>query len=182
MDLLNIFAFSFGIYFLIALIIVHLLKKEFSFKKDPLSKYANGKWGILITIGLLVVGINQIILASNFLKLNYFIPFLFLTLAGLGAMIAGIIKISETNTPAAHKLGALMQFLFFPLALISYSIFANEHLFTLSIGLITLFLLPIICMNHLKKKKSANYGLIQKINILLINSWIIIIPYSRLSS
>jgi hypothetical protein len=179
MNLLNALAFSFGVYFLIALILIHFLKGGLSIKKDTLSRYALGRWGFLITIGLLVVGVNQIIIASEFLKFNYFLPSLLIGLSGIGAITVGVIKIKENSTPKAHEIGAAMQFFFFPLALISYFILYKNSIFTLFVGLVTFIFFLVMVATYKKKNRigTFNYGLIQKINILFINLWIIIIPY-----
>ena len=181
MNLMNLLAFIFAVYFLIAFTLVHLIKKEYLFKKDALSEYAVGKWGFIITIAFFVIAFNQFLLSWKFFQSNHFFPSLFLALSGLGVLIVAIVKVHKRKDELLkiHDFGAAMQFIFFPLALISYFIFSRNAFFTLVIGLITFIFIFILrdANNKYDRGEISNFGLIEKINILLINSWLIVISY-----
>lgn len=179
MGALSIIAFTFGVYFLITSIIVHFIKKEYSFKKDTISKYAIGKNGIIITIGFIIIGLNQFIISWIFFNLGYTIPSIFLALSGMGVIIVSSVKTKKDNKISkAHVFGAAMQFGFFPLALISLIAIHGGNIFTLITGAVSLILALVIGIFYSKYKRIeiSNFGLIEKIDILFINAWLIVTP------
>lgn len=168
-------------YFLAAVIIIHVVRKDLALRAVPLSKYVFGKKGIYLTMGFISIGISEIIISiiidNTLAKQNLF-------LAGLGVIIVGIIKMDEINRKSlqnrTHNFGVILQFLCFPIAVIIFS-FTNSGLnrtYNIATGFVTLALFSLIFILYKKyvKKEIYWYGLLQKINILMINLWLIITP------
>ena len=181
MQEINIIALICGIYFLIAFITTSILKK-YSFKKEVLSKYALGKYSWIMFLAFLATITEEFLLGFQFIQEDSVFSGLFLIIAGIGMCLVTFIRYEGSkNKRKIHEIGAMIQFISFPLALLSLYIM-NQDKFSLIIGSITIILATLIIPLNKEylKGKITNYGLIQKINILLMDFWLIITPAVRL--
>ena len=183
MRLLLLISLLCGIYFLFAFIAVHMLKKGSSFRNVVLSKYAFGKYGWITSSSFLVTFLEEVLLGIYFISQNYFLPGLCLVLAGSGMLLVAFFKPKERGLKNnVHIFGATMQFFFFPFALLFLFLISRKELFSLLLGSLTLIFSLVMVSLHKRymQGKQVPYGLVQKINILLIDFWLIVFPLVRL--
>lgn len=169
--MMNLLISLMGMYFFLITSLVNIKNKELVAKSDALSKYVYGKYGFYLTIGFLVIGLNQIILGymiGSFAGLGLY-------LSGIGVIIVGLFKLREHKK--IHNIGAAMQFLFFPVALLLKFI-SQKIYFDLAFGVITLSLAGVLALFYYKNSryKTKHFGLVQKADIYTINIWLIITP------
>lgn len=185
---LLILASILAFYFLLSIIIVHIIRKDLSVIKTPLSKYALGKKSIYLTLGFILIGCSEIII-SNTLQ-NNTLASQNLFLAGLGVIIVGFIKMDNVNKKSlqnrTHNFGVILQFLCFPIAVFLLSLTVNNLLAKIyclatSISTLVLFFFIFGLYKKYMKNEIRYYGLMQKANILLINLWLIIAPITILN-
>lgn len=180
MSHLNFIASLFALYFLLAFFLIQIINKQIDFKKFPLSYYALKKYGIIMTLGFFFIGFNQFLISWLLFNQGYLIPSISLLLSGIGVCFVGTFKQENKNGEASkiHEIGAGMQFLFFPIGVIIYSIFSKDYTLSLPIGIITFLFIFLIYYGHSKYKNNQikHFGIIQKSNILLINSWLLLFP------
>ncbi|HUI91313.1 MAG TPA: DUF998 domain-containing protein [Chitinivibrionales bacterium] len=179
-----VIAFACALYFLVASIIIHFLRPELSFLSEPLSRFAVGEFLMVLTIGLIAIGICEILIGLNVGLAR--IGSLLLILAGISVIIIGLMKmdIGETVTIGGqiHVWAALSEFTCFPIAvfLIARKIESGTFkTYSLITSLLTISLLGLILL--LFNNKSVHvFGLIQKINILAITAWLLANSGSKL--
>jgi hypothetical protein len=176
MDVLNIFALSFAIFFILIFFYVNLRRKDLSIKKTIYSEYALGGNGKLVRLSLVLIGLNQLILAINLINQADTISAIFISLAGVGAIMTGAFCMTKRFTIGLHEIGVALQLLCFPLSLLTLKT-TNYH--SAIFGITTLILTIVIFINFIIKSK-AQAGLIQKTNILIINLWLLITPITYL--
>jgi hypothetical protein len=177
-------AFACALYFLVASILVHFLKSDLSFFSDPLSRFAVGKFSLLLTIGFLAIGLCEILIGINS-KPERPGP-LFLILAGISVAIVAIVKMDVGNIITIpgqiHNWAALSEFTLFPIAvfLIAWrmerGVLKMYSVFTAAITLGLMATLVVLFNN----KYMNIFGLAQKINILAITAWLITISGSKM--
>ncbi len=186
--LLAILAALLAIYFLFSIIFVNIYRKDLSFLKTPLSKYAFGQKGYLLTMGFMLVGFSEL-LTSYLLRPQQLLVSQYLALTGIGVIIVGTIKMDDVNKKSlqnrTHNFGVMLQFLCYPVAVFLYGLAINApiiKIYSLATGLATFFLFIIIYALYPRyvRGQVKYYGLIQKINILLTNLWLIVVPISML--
>lgn len=173
-------AFAGSTFFLVTLFVVHFLKRDLQIIQYPLSNYALGKHGWLLSAGLYAIGIAQILLSLS-ISIVYSFNFgnVFLIGAGLGAIIVALFKMEypkRTIRADLHNFGAGLQFLLFPLSLVLLSSHfpTNLSMYTLVTGSINFILLIYIAHVFLKDTTHTTpyYGVVQKFNILCMTLWV----------
>ena len=177
-------ASALSLVFLTAFCAVHLIRVDLSFSKDAMSKYGIGDKGWLLSIGFSSIGSAQIVLSVGLADFYIFsLGNALLIIAGIGAVVVSLFKMELPKTTMAghiHTLGAAIQFTLFPFALV---ILNN----IVSVTAPSFFTTVVYCMNFLliavmaafviagKVHNSAYFGFIQKMNILLMSVWVLII-------
>ncbi len=161
---------------------------------STLSWYAIGDSGYIINLGFYCFAVAEIACAALFVlntRLSIISGPLFFWLAGIGALLVAIFPVqsptAEVVSRLPHVLGAIMQFMFFPLALIGIKdciqdgrlkrytrLTANVTAVLFVILLSLLFLRPVF--------EIAFYGLMQKTNILFITSWMVVFSFVSIRS
>jgi hypothetical protein len=176
MFIINLLSLIFVLNFLFVFIYIHIVRKDLTFSKNVLSVYALGEKGYLVKLALILVGLSEIIIAINFLFNNNLFSATFMIFAGVGAIICGLFNTNIkklTISESIHRIGAGMQFVFLPLAILSLFIFSEESLFFLIISIISLLFLPVV-VNSYKRDRLGSYGFIEKLNIIFINICLVV--------
>jgi hypothetical protein len=170
--------------FLAAFWAIHLIRSDLSFSKNPLSKYGIGEKSWLLAIGFLAIGFAQIVLSVGLTNFYVFsLGNMLLILAGAGAVVVSIFKMKLPKTNVAghiHALGAVIQFSLFPFALVILNnIVPNDTLSFFTIAVCGINFLLIALMSAFvvvgKVHNSAYFGLIQKVNIIIMSVWVLVI-------
>jgi hypothetical protein len=177
-------AFACALYFLCASILIHFLRVDLSFISDPMSRFAIGKFSMLLSIGFLAIGLCEILIGINS-KPGRLGP-LFLILAGISMAIVTIFKMDLGNIITIrgqiHNWAAESEFTCFPIA-VFFLAWQMEHgvlkLYSVFTAVITLGLMVTLFVLFNNKSMSV-FGLIQKINILAIATWLITISGSKI--
>jgi hypothetical membrane protein len=186
--LMALLAFICAVFFTATIIFAHIATDNLELLSDTLSRYALDKHGFLLTIGFYTVGMTQLLIAFLLLrqaetKLSTAAS-IFLLFSGLGVIIVALFP---TQLPPAtiaerlpHIIGAIIQFLFFPLATLALApaiIHRPYKIFTQLTGLVTAFLFVIMLILFFlpSMRDFAYFGLVEKTDILIINFWLIII-------
>ncbi|MFA6272320.1 MAG: DUF998 domain-containing protein [Patescibacteria group bacterium] len=186
-EILLLLSATLAFYFFLSVIIIHIVRKDLSLEKSALSEYAIGNKGAYLTTGLILIGFSEIIIAS--ISKDNFAASINLFLAGIGVTITGLIKMDKLGKKSLrntiHNLGAILQFLFFPVAVYFFSSAisgSSARTYYIATSLVTSVLGILILILHQRyvKDKIHSYGLIQKVNILIINLWLIIIPLMQI--
>ncbi|MFA6272689.1 MAG: DUF998 domain-containing protein [Patescibacteria group bacterium] len=174
-------------YFLFSVVLIHLIRRDLPIKQAALSEYALGKKGIFLSLGLILIGFSEIITAIT--SQDNFAASINLLLAGIGVTITGLIKMDKLGKKSLrntiHNLGAILQFLFFPVAVYFFSSAISESpvkIYYIVTSLVTAIFGILIFTLHPKyvKNELRFYGLIQKVNIIIINLWVIVFPLIQL--
>lgn len=181
-QILSLMSLVSAIYFLSITIIIHFLTKKLSFSKNWLSEYVHIKYGISLKIGFILVSFTEIFL--SFLLFNIFentlLASIFLFISGIGAFIVGIFDSEREKKWAIkdlpHSIGVILQFTAFPISCFFYFLtLSNESLRIISLifGIIITILGICVIITYFSKKR-RHIGIYQKIDILFINTWLII--------
>lgn len=183
-------ALIFSVYFAISVIVAHITKTDLDFLKHTLSYYALGNKGLVLTVGFYSIGLSQILIAFMLVRtitttrIKY--AAVFLALAGVGAfLVATFPKQPDTADlilRLPHISGAIMQFLFFPVALLSLTRTLKPSKcrnYTLYTGIFTAVMFFVVLSLFILKSKIniPVFGLVEKIDILSITCWLIFISY-----
>jgi hypothetical protein len=184
---LSIFGFINAVYFLISAIIIHFIRSDLNFLLYPLSRYAIGDKSIILVIGFYGVGITEIITSLNLFKTGIYhfkISGTLLFLAGLGLITLAIFPMDigdqKTACHLIHTIGALIQFICFPLSAFIFGLRVKTkwiQKYSVITGILSFSLFIMMCVLLLFRDKIPVYGLVQKINILIINTWLIFMSY-----
>lgn len=188
---INQVAFICALIFSATVVITHLVKTELNWLSDTLSRYAIGDNGLIITIGFYCIGLTQVLLAISFKRAAGVAinkgPWL-LCGAGLGVFIVALFP---TQPPSAdmltrlpHIAGASAHFLLFPLAvLVLTPSLKVGHLkkYSFITGYVCLFFFVLLMVLFLMKPwvDIHFFGLLEKINIVMINAWLIVFSYNN---
>jgi hypothetical protein len=183
-------AFICAIFFTLTIVFAHAVTDHMIFASDTLSRYGLEKYGFVLGLGFCCIGLTQFIIAYLLLKQtndNQLTPVsVFLLLSGMGVIIVAAIP---TQLPPAsiidrlpHIIGAVMQFFFFPVALLLLSrklLGGTFKRYTTLTGITTalLFTVLIILFVSPSMKDFAYFGLIEKVDILAINLWLILMAF-----
>lgn len=180
--------------FLVDMFLIHFIKPELNWTSETLSQYALGDGGYIINVGFYSFAIAQFVWAASLVLQNRMpvihVPLLFF-LAGSGAFLVATFAVqpdsAEMTTRLPHIAGAVMQFMFFPLALMGIKNFIQDgrakH-YTQLTAHITFLLFVIILILFIFKStpEFQFFGLIEKINILFITLWMVIFPFVSVRS
>jgi hypothetical membrane protein len=147
--------------------------------------YALGNYGYIITSGFYAIAAAQLLLAYPLIATQHSAA-IYLASAGIGVLLVAVFPASpvplELVSRLPHTIGALMQFLFFPLAVFSISnrlaagSFRRYSIFTAYMTAI-LFIVLLILFVIRTRTGDAVFGLLEKSDILLINLWLIAYAY-----
>jgi len=173
--------------FLLTIISVHIVPNDLSFVQHPLSLYALGNNGAIIETGFYAIAISQVLLAC-IISIHFRLTAgsIFLLLAGLGVLSVAIFPVQPASadllTRLPHVIGAVMQFLFFPVALL----LLTKHMppsgprkYTLFTGYFTAVMFVIVLSMFVLKQRMeiSFFGLVEKTDIVVITLWIITLSY-----
>lgn len=179
--ILFLFIFFFALFFSFSAILLSVTRPDLSFISDTLSKYAVGKNGFILETGFLCIGLAEILISFVLKKTRKNKGALFLFLAGLGMFLVTSFPMDTDKINGIynffHIFGASIQFLCFPLALIflkNDDVFKNN--FSFKIGISTLILFLIISIVYSFNFSLKYFGLIEKMDIFLINLWLLLFP------
>ncbi|MAG40150.1 hypothetical protein CMI41_04245 [Candidatus Pacearchaeota archaeon] len=182
MEWLYFVAFLCAVYFFVISVLIHFVKRGYKFERDALSDAALGKKSFLMTSAFIIAGVSELIMAYKFWLSGYNIPSFFILLTGLGVILVGIVRLRGPPMQIMlHDFGAILVFLAFPIGLISYSIITRGNYFHLVIGTLNLLLFPVICWTQkiYRDGKFKKFGLIEKLDVFLINIWIVVAPWMK---
>lgn len=186
-------AFLCAVYFAMTVVLAHLLKPDLNLFSDALSLYALGDSGMLLTTGFYAIAINQGLLALLLLSYDnnrHRIPAILLLLSAMGALLVAYFPTQANPTDLISRLphitGAIMQFLFFPLALISiiHSSTTRYSIYTKVTAYLSLLLFCILLLIFFvpEFRDFAYFGILEKLNILIITSWLIYYPARQIKT
>jgi len=171
--------------FLAAFTLIHLLNPEMSLTTNPLSIYTFGKAGYLLRAGIIMVGFSEMIISMLLYSRNLVHRLLSLLLffMGITALITGILTMDigpqRTFQGTIHIYAAGVQFILFPFVSILYGLTGpvNTSLFSNISGILTISIVPFITVSSLIESPIIIniYGLLQKVYILVIVLWLLII-------
>lgn len=175
-------------WFILTAIVIHFLKLDLNIINHTLSQYALGQHGIILESGFYCIGIAQLLLGYYFYNLERPLKLEggLLSLAGVGVIIVAIFPTvaDPTNIVAKlpHIIGAIFQFLFFPIALFelqNYIQLRQYRTYTLTTAVLTaiLFVATLILFVLSEKIMVFGLGLVEKLNIFAISSWILVMSY-----
>ena len=117
--------------FLGASIIVHIINKDYSFSKVAISQFVHAKKGWIIPIGFLGITISQYALAFGlFIETSKLLPSILITIAATGALIVTVLPTdkgtAKTTSGQLHALGAALEFVIIPIAILLYCQFLHS--------------------------------------------------------
>lgn len=184
-------AFICALIFTFSVVISHVLKTELNWVNDTLSQYALGYNGFIITIGFYCIGFTQVLLASSFMNLHRASTSkgsLLLFVAGLGIFIVALFPTQPASAEMIgrlpHIVGAGVHFLLFPLAVLVLTPSLHKGLlrrYSFITGYVSLLFFIILLVLFLIKPwfEIPFFGLLEKINVLIINTWLLVFSYNR---
>jgi hypothetical membrane protein len=188
--LLALLAFICAVFFTATIIFVHIATEDLTLLSDTLSRYTLDKNGFVLELGFYAIGLTQLLLACllfGHAETKPAAASVFLMLSSLGVIAVAFFP---TLPPPAtvterlpHILGAVMQFLCFPLAALTLAPSMNtgpRKTYTLLTGSITgLLFILILGLFVLPSMRDFSYfGLIEKVDILTINLWLIFMSFT----
>jgi hypothetical protein len=183
MFLLNILALIISVFFFLVFIIVHLVRKDMPLLKFAYSEYVFGRMGWVVKLALILIGINEIIIAMNFLLSGSNWSSLFMFLAAIGMLTLGIFDNHKPRNLITwiHSFGAAVQFLAFPIALLLTNTPFNDYKILNQIfGCVILFILVLMWACNFIYKDANKSALFQKPNIIVMNIWLFLTPLEYL--
>lgn len=188
---LNLMAFICALVFTFSVVISHALKTDLNWINHTLSQYALGDNGFIITFGFYSIGLTQVLLASSFMSLHRATTSkasLLLFAAGLGVFVVALFPTQPPSVEILERLphivGASAHFLLFPLAVLALTPSLHAGLlrsYSFITGYVSLFFFIVLLVLFLIKPwlDIPFFGLLEKINILMINVWLLVFSYNR---
>lgn len=178
-------AFACGSYFLVASILIHILRPDLSLVSEPLSRFAIGDFSIIITMGFFAIGACEVLIGINDKSTR--LGSIFIILAGISVIIVALLKtdIGETVTIRGyiHNWSALSEFTWFPVAVFfiagqmrpgvlkTYSMVTAVVTLGIMVTMVALF----------DTKTMSFFEAIQKVNIFAITAWLIVYSGSKMA-
>lgn len=191
---LSYFIFIASLIFLIDVFLIHLIKYELDWVSTTLSWYAVGDKGYILAAGFCLFASAEIS-CSVLLVLKARLPILygplFFSVAGIGALLATVFPVQSPTVDLVsrlpHIMGAIMQFMFFPLALITINNYIQEgrvkRYTRLTATVTSVFFMVLLLLLFLRPiYEFAYYGLLQKIDILFISLWMVVFSFISMQS
>lgn len=165
---------------------IHIVRSELKFSEFFLSRYAIGKKGLWVRAGMGMITISEIIAALTLFKLGQTVPAILLLLASSGSFLVGVFnwyKIVDGKKiiSEAHDLGANIELLFFPVALMVYANKVPGATFTLAIASIQFLLIGILSHEKPHMQEFKLRGFVEKMHVILTMIWLIVFAYQNLS-
>lgn len=191
---LSYFIFFSSVIFLIDVFFIHFIEPELDWVSTTLSWYAVGDSGYIIAVGFYIFAGAEIACSALLVltaRMSIFYGPLFFSLAGIGALLATLFPVQSLTvdlvTRLPHIIGAIMQFLFFPLALFAINNGITDGRFKyytrLTANITLVFFVVLLSMLFLRSEiEFSFFGLLQKIDIFLITSWVIIFSFISIRS
>ncbi len=185
---LSIIAFVCALWFTLSSVYLQIIRTDLDVVSDALSLYAIGASGFILETGFYSIGLTQILLASIFVKnkfsRKYSITALFL--AGVGVVIVGVIPTHiepvDFIVKLPHVVGATMQFLFFPIAILL--LYEKMHAgglryYTILTGVFTglVFFMILVLFVISSNIDIRFFGLVEKVDIYAINFWLLVMSW-----
>lgn len=192
-QLLSTISFLCASWFIITALLIHYSNPDYDVFSQTLSQYALGRHGKYLETGFFSIGISQTIaayLVYSHGKQYRTVSILFL-LSAAGVVLVGIFPAQSESAGLLnrlpHLLGATMQFMFFPGALlllnkkgvITKPGSSNLQQYTFFTGILTAILFLVILVMFLFGSliHLQIFGLVEKINIAFICVWLAISPW-----
>ena len=191
---LSYFIFFSSVVFLIDVFLIHYIKPELDWVSTTLSWYAVGDSGYIIAVGFCLFAGAEIACSALLVltaRLSIFYGPLFFSLAGIGALLATLFPVQPLTvdlvTRLPHIIGAIMQFLSFPLALFGIYDYISDGRFKyytrLTANITLVFFVILLSMLFLRSEiEFTFFGLLQKIDIFLITSWVVVFSFVSIRS
>lgn len=188
--IVNLMAFICALIFTSSVVISHALKTDLNWINDTLSQYALGENGFIITVGFYCIGLTQVLLASSFMSLHRASTSkgsLLLFAAGLGVFIVALFPAQPATvdmfTRLPHIVGASAHFLLFPLAVLVLRSSLHQgslRRYSLITGRVCLcFFIVLLVLFFIEPWFGIPFfGLLEKVNILIINTWLLVFSYN----
>jgi hypothetical protein len=185
---ITVVAIGLNLCFASILIFLHLINSEYGVLQNPVSIYYYTRYGPLLSIGLIMIGIVEILtgLVQDIIGSR----FLFILL-GISAILTGYFPMDvEPNISACgliHVYAAAFQFGFFPVSVLLFLSKSDNntfHTFSRIVAYILFLIFLIIIFTVVSKHTGLlnMYGLSQKIYIFLIVLWLLFywIQYAKM--
>jgi hypothetical membrane protein len=182
---LNLVALLCALVFFSSIFVAHVLKPDLDWVSQTLSMYALDDYGYVINTGFICIGLTQILLATAlFIGKPFDVTKAagLLLGAGLGVLLVAIFPTkahpADLVSQLPHIIGAIMQFLLFPFAALAIARAMNAGRFK-SYSLVTayatmkLFIVVLVLFFIKFTIDIPFFGLVEKIDILAINLWLI---------
>lgn len=189
--LIALLAFICAVFFTATITFSHIATEDLALLSDTLSRYALDKHGFVLELGFYAIGLTQLLLA--FLLFGHaetkrsIAVSVFLLLSGFGVIAVAFFPTLPSPATLMERLphisGAVMQFLFFPLAALMLAPGMNTGLrmtYTRLTGSITgvFFVVMLALFLSPSMKDFSYFGLIEKTDILIINFWLIFMSFT----
>ncbi len=178
--------------FIILSVLVHITNSDINPVRFPLSRYGIAPNGYLLSIGLFMIGLAEIITGILIYNVDSiyrkWLMFLLLFI-GVTAFITAILPMDiepvRTIPGTIHNYTAGIQFVLFPVAALLYGFrhrSFSARLFSISIGFTVVIILPFITFTVFTENPVIFpfYGLLQKVYILMILLWLGVIATFKL--
>lgn len=173
--------------FIIEIILIHFIYKSKDLLATPLSEYGTGKYGLIICSGLVLIGINYLLLSFSLLiisnrSISLKIGSSLLLLVGISTLILAVFQ-TDVGTVYSlrgkvHLTAAYAHFIILPYAAIciSLGLLKDENkyykLITLLFGIICIITGTALSLKDYLKIGPI-FGIVQKLLIIIILFWII---------
>lgn len=181
-------SFLSALYFIVSLFFIHNFRRDLNLFYHGLSNYALGKKGGVIKLSFFFMGLSEILVGLVISgEQNVKFAGYFLILAGLGILIVFAFPAAYNDPLDLHKcihyFGSIMQSIFFIVSLFILSFYFFEGglkvytLATLIVGIILSLSLMVFYFFFSRTRYDGfvPYGLIQKLGLLVLNFWVIVI-------
>lgn len=166
-----------GIYFLIVLAIMHVLRTDLDVYSSPISHYYYSDTSLYLVSGFLLAGCGEVILAAllplGYKDLNVWGRVL-LFLAGVGALLVGLQRVGTI-----HLVGALFQAVCFPVGVLLLADGVEKGSFkrySQVTSFASLTLVPLLAIGFNGASVMRPYfGLLEKLLALVMMCWSLVV-------
>jgi len=185
-ELVSLIALIGVVWFVLASVYLQIIRTDLNVLRDALSLYAIGESGFILETGFYSIGTAQILISFLWLKTDGInkCSIIALFLAGVGVILVGVfpthVEPVDSMVKLPHIVGAIMQFMFFPVALLLLLKDLSHNRFrrvTITVGVTTaaLFFIVAILFFVSATIEIKFFGLIEKLEIYVIDIWLIYI-------
>lgn len=180
--LIRLLASTIAIYFIFISTYITLARRNLRFRNTPLSYYVFERGGAYLTLGFILIFINQTIISYLLLLDGFNISSLLMFISAIGILTLGVFKSRKRKCLSRniHEVGASVFFIFFQISLTCIFVATGSYIFHLFFTVsIALSLIPLGIIHFMNRKKvdiKKNHGVTQRVAIILINVWLILAP------